>query len=209
MAQTLSRAFARHANWVSVIPDEDRRARLLTHFFRFTSAVIDGHGIVAVVPDRSAPVGYITFLPADDEKQISLGRIIRAGVLGYALRFVTGLRLRELGSMARFAGVVSAHYAPRPRTPQPRTPSAVAAHLYFTGIDPRFMGRGIMKSGFAACERALLAHGYDSYVLETTDPGNLPVYERFGLIVTSEMRIPGTERVVYFLERALAGPEVQ
>ncbi len=197
MACLLARAFLRHRNWVVVIPEEDRRRALLTHFFRFMGAVIQEAGILVVVGNRADPLGYITFLPSSDTQGISLSRLIRARALRYALRFAFGLRPRELASMSRFSRAVSRHRSDLDR--------ATTAHLYFTGIDPQSMGKGIMRRAFAQSEAFLHQAGYTAYELETTDPGNLPVYDRFGLTVVSESVLPNSERKIWFLERHLTG----
>lgn len=199
LADTLGRAFCNHANWRAVIADEPRRVRALTSFFRFMAPVIARDGLLFVVPHRNDPVGYITFMPAADAEQISLRRIIRAGVLGTALGFVARLRPGEMAAMQRFNRLVAAHE--HELRANPRVDHL--AHLYFTGIEPASMGRGIMKRAFARAETRLCELGYSGYVLETTDPANLPVYERFGLTCAGEQSIPGEARSVWFFEKYL------
>jgi hypothetical protein len=201
LATTLGLAFREHANWRAVIENPDRRVRALTRFFRFMGAVIAQYGFLFVVPDREHPVGYITFLPLADREQISMKRIIRAGVLADALSFVATLRPREILRMQGFNRLVQEHE----RTTRRPAATETRAHLYFTGIEPGSMGKGIMRRAFASAEAQLSELGFSGYVLETTDPANLPVYERFGLDLIATEPIPGSDREIYFFEKLEIG----
>jgi GNAT superfamily N-acetyltransferase len=104
---------------------------------------------------------------------------------------------QELASMRAFSSSIDEYH--RGMRIDPR-----GLHLYTTAIEPALKGRGIMKRSFAYAEERFKAAGFGSYMLETTDPANLPVYERFGLTLTGQATMPGTERSVWFFSKDLA-----
>jgi GNAT superfamily N-acetyltransferase len=194
-ADLMSDAFMGHENWSHLMLDPGKRKRVLYHLFAFMGAVFDRHGhIVVATGEDGRPIGYITFMENRDRAQMSFGRIIRAGALGHGLAFLAGLGPRELAGMSAFNRAVKAFY-----TGYDADPSGL--HLYNTGIDPDLKGKGIMKRAFAFADARLAEAGFTSYVLETTDPANIPVYKRFGLVEFATVPIAGSERALHYFRK--------
>lgn len=198
MANTLTRAFDRHPTWVRTIPDLHRRRRALFAFFRFAGSVFNRYGILFCVRHQDSTVGYLSLMRDDDPFQISIARLLRTRALGDVFRFARSLRLRELLATARFERKLRQHHSGR-------RGEAGSLHLYFAGIEPEYRGRSIMRHGFLQMESQLKALGYRSYRLETSDPANLPVYERFGLTRNGALTVvlARETRNVWFFERQL------
>jgi len=197
-ADLMSDAFMDHENWRHVLQNPKRRKRVLCHLFAFMGAVFDRHGhiVVAIGGDRR-PIGYITFMENRDRAQMSFGRIVGAGGLGHGLAFLACLGPRELAGMSAFNRAVKMFY-----TGYNADPSGL--HLYNTGIDPALKGKGIMKRAFAYADARMAEAGFTSYFLETTDPANIPVYERFGLEEFATVPIVGSERALHYFRKAIA-----
>jgi GNAT superfamily N-acetyltransferase len=196
-ADLMSDAFMGHENWSHVLQNPRRRKQVLYHLFAFMGAVFDryGHVVVAVGEDGRS-IGYITFMENRDHAQMSFGRILRTGALGHGLAFLACLGPRELAGMRAFNRAVKSFYSGYDADPS-------GLHLYNTGIDPDFKGRGIMKRVFAYADARLAEAGFTSYFLETTDPANIPVYKRFGLLEFATLPIAGSERALHYFHKSI------
>lgn len=197
LASLISDAFMEHDNWKRILPEPARRKHALYALFYFMASVINRYGHIVVSVDGGRCVGYTTFMENADREQVSFRRILRCGALPQALSFVFTLKHRELASMRAFSSSIDEYHSSARLDPR-------GLHLYTTAVEPSLKGRGIMKRGFAYAEERLKAAGFSSYMLETTDPANLPVYERFGLRLTAQLTMPGTERSVWFFSKDLA-----
>jgi GNAT superfamily N-acetyltransferase len=193
----MSDAFMEHDNWKRVVPEPARRKRALNALFSFMASVINRYGHIVVSVESGRAVGYTTFMENADREQVSFRRILRCGALPAALGFLLSLKNRELASMRAFSSSIDEYH--RGMRIDPR-----GLHLYTTAVEPSLKGRGIMKRGFAYAEERFKEAGFGSYMLETTDPANLPVYERFGLALRSQAAMPGTGRSVWFFSKELA-----
>jgi len=196
LAELMSDAFLEHDNWKRVIPDADRRKRALTSMFFFMAAVINRYGHIVVTVDDGKRVGYTTFMEHADREQVSFCRVLLCGALPRALAFLFSLKPRELAAMRGFTVAIDVFQKTRAHDPR-------GLHLYTTAVAPARKGQGIMKRSFAWAEQRFKAAGFTSYSLETTDPSNLPVYERFGLKLVATSAIPGTDRNVWFFWKGL------
>lgn len=197
LAGLISDAFMEHDNWKRVVHEPARRKRALYALFYFMASVINRYGHIVVSVEGGRRVGYTTFMESADTKQVSFFRVLRCGALPQALAFLCTLKGRELASMRAFSSSIDEYYGRVSTDPR-------GLHLYTTAIEPALKGRGIMKRSFAYAEERFKAAGFGSYMLETTDPANLPVYERFGLTLRSRMAMPGTGRSVWFFSKDLA-----
>ena len=196
-ADLMSDAFMGHENWSHVLRDPLKRKRVLYHLFAFMGAVFDRHGhIVVATGEDGRSVGYITFMENRDRAQMSFGRIVRSGTLGHGLAFLFCLGPRELAGMSAFNRAVKVFYSGYDADPS-------GLHLYNTGIDPALKGKGVMKRAFAYADARLSEAGFTSYFLETTDPANLPVYERFGLVEFATEPIAGSERALHYFRKSI------
>ncbi len=197
LARLMGGAFLEHDNWKRVIPEPERRKRALTSMFHFMAAVINRYGHIVVTMDDGRPVGYTTYMEDRDREQVSFRRVLLCGALPRALAFLMSLKPRELAAMRGFTVAIDEFQKSQGHDPQ-------GLHLYTTAVDPARKGQGIMKRSFAWAEERFMAAGFTSYSLETTDPANLPVYERFGLRQVASSVIPGTDRSVWFYRKDLA-----
>jgi GNAT superfamily N-acetyltransferase len=196
LADLMGNAFLEHDNWKRVIPEADRRKRALTSLFYFMAAVVNRYGHIVVTMEAGRRVGYTTFMENRDREQVSFRRVFRCGELPRALTFLFALKPRELAAMRGFASAID-------EFERANGHDTNGLHLYSTAVDPARKGQGMMKRSFAWAEARLKAAGFTSYSLETTDPANLPVYERFGLTLVDTVAIPGTDRNVWFLRKGL------
>lgn len=197
LAELMSDAFMEHDNWKRVVPEPARRKHALNALFFFMASVINRYGHIVVSVESGRPVGYTTFMENADREQVSFRRILHCGTLPHALSFLFTLNPRELASMRAFSSSIDEYHHRASIDPR-------GLHLYTTAIEPALKGRGIMKRSFAYAEEHFKAAGFGSYMLETTDPANLPVYERFGLALTGQATMPGTGRSVWFFSKDLA-----
>jgi GNAT superfamily N-acetyltransferase len=200
MAALMGEAFMEHQNWKGLIPDPGRRSRALCALFGFMGAVVNRHGHVVVVVEDGREVGYLTFMENRDREQVSFLRVVLCGGLPAALRFLAALRPRELAGMAAFGSAVSKDHGPEGAG---GGPDPGGLHLFTAAMDPALKGKGIMKRAFAWMEARFAQEGYSSYMLETTDPSNLPVYMRFGMELSGSAALPGQGRQVWFFRKAL------
>jgi hypothetical protein len=203
MASLMGEAFMEHDNWKRVIPDPGRRRRALGALFRFMGAVVNRYGHVVAVVEEGRELGYITFMENRDHEQVSFRRILRSAALPAALRFLATLRPSELAGMNAFSSAIQREE--RRSRAEGRIDEA-GLHLYTAAMDPAFKGRGLMKRTFAWMEGTFAAAGFSSYMLETTDPSNLPVYERFGMLAAGSVELPGQDRKAWFFKKSLPVP---
>lgn len=194
LADTLAAAFMEHDNWHRVVPRPEARRRALRALFGFMGAAIDRYGHVVVAVADGRPVGYVTFMEDRDAAGVNFARVVRAGGLGDALRFLVALKPRELAGMRALERAVARFERGRARDPG-------CLHLYSAGILPEYKGRGLMKAAFRHAEARFAELGFSSYRLETTDPANLPVYAAFGLGRVGDEPLGDSGRLVHFLER--------
>jgi GNAT superfamily N-acetyltransferase len=194
MADVLSDAFMDHYNWKRVLTDEQGRKRALFHLFAFLGSVVNEYGHIVVTTEHGEPVGYTTFMENCDHSQVTPARILKAGALPHLLCFLAALGPRSFGGVASFNAAIARFYRTYASDPQ-------GLHLYNTGIMPAFRGKGLMKRSFLFAESQFKSAGFTSYFLETTDPGNIPIYERFGMRRFAEVPMPRSDRLVYFFER--------
>jgi ribosomal protein S18 acetylase RimI-like enzyme len=169
-SDVLARAFQDDPAWVWLIPDEDRRRRLLPWLFRVgfdvtaadvwtTSGVV--RGAARWLPPGRPPMRVGPTLKALVTTPFRLGSAI-APFLAYG-RAVEALRAEAM--------------------PDP--------HWYLAGIgvDPSAQGRGVgaalLQPGLDAAARAALPA-----VLLTNNEANLPFYQRHGFVVVRHDRTP-------------------
>jgi ribosomal protein S18 acetylase RimI-like enzyme len=74
-------------------------------------------------------------------------------------------------------------------------------YLHMIGVDPRFQGRGY---GSALIRHALERVDSDRLpaYLESTNPVNVPIYERHGFELVATVEVPGTPPMFPMLRRA-------
>jgi len=83
-------------------------------------------------------------------------------------------------------------------------PAAPHWHLPWFGVDPFRQGRGLGQKLMSACLREIDARNQIAY-LESTNPRNVPFYERLGFTVTGHIDIPGAPPMIAMLREARKG----
>jgi ribosomal protein S18 acetylase RimI-like enzyme len=196
LAAVLARSFYDDPPFAWVLPDpRSRMVRLERIFATILRAEISGHGIsghdavdVAVSGDRLAggaiwmpPGGWP---PGIREQLVTLPSYLRA--LGR--RFPAGSNLT--GALARV---------------HPREP-----HWYLStiGVEPDCQGRGIagslLRPRLRVCDRT----GQPAY-LESSKPGNVPLYQHFGFQSTGTPALPDGAPVITAMWRSPGPPDVE
>jgi GNAT superfamily N-acetyltransferase len=182
----LAAAFFRDPVWLTLLPDEDERARLLPLFFAHMLRIGFCYGSLSVAGDP--PAGLALWLPPGREV-VSFARDIRAGGLSLLARVRPRILLR---AMAMQSAINRAHGELM------RGPHWVLALL---AVDPaaqgRGVGRGLLRSGLDRCDRS----GLPAY-LETQNERNGPFYERAGFRLLDRRPLVGSRGYfTYFMRR--------
>jgi GNAT superfamily N-acetyltransferase len=190
LATVLARAFYDDPPFVWVLPDPKTRLSRLERLFVTMLRGEIPHGLVAVAwrGDRivagaiwMAPGGWP---PGMREQLVALPSYLRT--LGRRLRAGSGLT----GALAR------AH---------PHEP-----HWYLStiGVDPDYQGRGIAGSLLRPRLRACDQSGQPAY-LESSKPGNVPLYRHFGFQPTGTPALPAGAPVITTMWRPPGPPDVE
>ncbi|HYC00546.1 MAG TPA: GNAT family N-acetyltransferase [Candidatus Limnocylindrales bacterium] len=180
IAALLARAFARNPFVRWLVPDDDRYARVGSGLFRIGVEREMAHGIVHVTDDHA---GAALWLAPDAPAPGPLAQL--------ALAWTT---MRLLGSRTP-AGI-------RATLEMERRRAAQQPNWYLTvlGTIPERQGTGVgttlLRPMLERCDR----EGIAAY-LESSDPDNVPFYERFGFVVLDELRFPGGPRMPLMLRR--------
>ncbi|MFI9553319.1 GNAT family N-acetyltransferase [Nonomuraea endophytica] len=160
IGEVLGRAFADDPVMEWMMPVVASRPRMFAALGRYM------HDVVEVARDGSgAVVGAALWDPPGFEADLETGGPALLEVMGDRVTY--GMRLEE---------VFAEH---RPKEP----------HWYLAqiGTDPALQGTGVggalLRSGLARCA------GLPVY-LESSKETNIPIYERFGFAVTSEIKLP-------------------
>lgn len=186
----LGRAFKRTPLFRAVFAelDEDARARKLARMFRAMAATCASRGLPEVVLDGDrVAAAALTYAPG----QYPLDALgwLRNG-LGAAL-----LGPRYTVRLARVDAYLQKHHI-----------EGAHHYLYVLGVDPPLQGRGLGGVLLRRLSARADAASMPSY-LETDDPNNVPLYQRFGyqvLSAESPARLPSV--TMWRMLRAPASP---
>lgn len=170
ITRTLAHAFQDDPGLSYVVPNAEKRARMLPGFFK-------------VMADQSRRYGEI--LASSDGGAASLwyppGKV-REGLFASLydnLRMAAGFR----SDLPRGLKVAEEMYKRHPR-PQPYS------YLRYVGVAPEAQGKGwggaIVRAGIACA-----AEQGTGVLLETATPGNVAIYTRLGFEITEEWEVPG------------------
>ncbi|MFQ5515878.1 MAG: GNAT family N-acetyltransferase [Myxococcota bacterium] len=180
ISTVLARAFATNPFIRWLLPDDEHYARVGNDFFRLG---VDRDLAQGEVFTNDARSGAALWLPPGSPSP-SLGKQL---VLGWKLfRAIGGSRL------PRTAAAVTEFEKARPKQP----------HWYLTvlGTDPSFQGRGVGGALIDPILRRCDASGVAAY-LESSNPANVPYYQRFGFEVTGQIDYQGGPTVPLMLRR--------
>jgi ribosomal protein S18 acetylase RimI-like enzyme len=171
-AGLIARAFQDDPEWVYSIPDDGRRRRVLPRLFlpSLRLGATSGHLFGTAGELR----GVAQWIPPESQKLPPLA-VLRSGMLGVPL--VAG---RSLPRIARILAA-SARF---------RSETAPKRHLFLAGIavEPEAQGTGVgtelLRAGLRMADRDRMP-----CFLLTSNPRNLPFYERQGFEVVSSRRL--------------------
>ncbi|MGV0848718.1 GNAT family N-acetyltransferase [Mycolicibacterium phlei] len=170
MARVLARAFHDDPVMMWVVPDPAARARALPRMF---ATMIRHHYLRSGAPEVAGDgrLGAALWDPPGGWKQSRLQELLMMpGFLRAMGRYVPrGQRLMDL------------MHAQHPEEPH--------WYLAVIGSDPTVRGAGygqaLMRSRLDRCDAE-----YAPAYLESSNPVNVPYYERFGFVVTGEITVP-------------------
>ncbi|HYO00798.1 MAG TPA: GNAT family N-acetyltransferase [Mycobacterium sp.] len=174
LSSTLGRAFYDDPVMCWMLPDADRRRRKLHKLF---SALTRHHhlsqGGVEVVPDDSGGIGSAALWDPPGKWRQNRGEELRAMpglLLAFGRSLQRGLVLEEMMKKAH--------------------PEEPHWYLAIIGSDTDVRGKGygqaLMSSRLDRCD----AEHAPAY-LESSNPDNVPYYQRFGFEITGEITPPG------------------
>jgi ribosomal protein S18 acetylase RimI-like enzyme len=171
-SQVLARAFYDDPVMRWMFPDADRRRRKLPRLF---DAVIRHHhlanGACEVASDGGHVVGAALWDPPGKWRHTRVQE----------LRAMPGLLLALGGALRRGLGAAELMQKTHPEEPH--------WYLAMIGSDPAVRGKGfgqaLMRSRLDRCDAE-----YAPAYLESSNPENVPYYERFGFEVTGQVKLP-------------------
>ncbi len=181
IATTLARAFQDDPALAWIIPDPERRRKVLPRFFAIMAQQSFRHGEVL----GSAP---------ETGEGAATGTAHHAAALWYPPGEVRDGALQSLQDNLRLLGVFGASLprglkvaeAMYARHPDPQR----FFYLRYVGVAPEAQGKGwggaIIRAGIErAAEQGL------GVLLETATPANVPIYTRLGFEISEEWQVPG------------------
>jgi len=171
----LGRAFYQDQLSVYVYPDEAERTRRLPLVFNISLHYTLRYGEITTTPEVT---GTACWLPPGNTT-VSTWQLLRIGALQTSLQM--GLpALRRLTNAED--SMQSTHR---------RCIAGPHWYLWVLGVDPEHQGQGIGSTLLRAGIERADTSGLPCY-LETMNPDNVPLYEKFGFAIASEGNIPGS-----------------
>jgi GNAT superfamily N-acetyltransferase len=172
LSVTLGKAFFDDPVMVWMLPDADLRKRKLHRLFASLTRYHHlGRGGVEVAPDGSGIGAAALWDPPGEWKQTR----------GEELRAMPGLFLAFGTALTR--GLAASELMKKAHPEEPHW------YLAVIGSDPGVRGKGfgnaLMRSRLDRCDAE-----YAPAYLESSNPDNVPYYERFGFEVTGELKLP-------------------
>lgn len=172
LSHTLSRAFFEDPVVSWIVPDAGRRAKGLPRFF---ASVVRHHylrgGGCEVASDGAHIAAAALWSPPGQWRSSRLADALMMPAL-----------LRAFGSSGRRGQIVD-------DLMKKNHPEEPHWYLGIIGSDPTFRGGGyghaLMSSRLDRCDDE-----YAPAYLESSNPDNLPYYQRFGFVVTGELVVP-------------------
>ena len=169
----IGRAFHNDPLSVYVYPDEASRVQRLPLMFSISLRYTLRYGEITTTPERT---GVACWLPPQ-HTTVSMGRLLRVGTLTTLFKMHVA-ECRRLDNAETY--MKSVHH---PCITEPHW------YLWVLGVDPVHQGQGIggtlLHAGLARADAASLP-----CYLETMNPENVPLYQKFGFVLESEGIIP-------------------
>jgi ribosomal protein S18 acetylase RimI-like enzyme len=187
-AALLAQAFHHDPLYLMILPDEEKRARVLTWLFDRVIHYALAYGEVYTTP---ALEGVICWLSPDQTK-LTMGRVMRNGLA--ATPFKLGLAAyRQFDTYMRYTNRWHEHYPPRSHW-----------YLWAIGVDPSTQGKGIGGQLLQPVLSKASAGGTACY-LETGIDRNVRFYEKHGFKVVDQGQVPPLELQVWAMLRESSG----
>jgi ribosomal protein S18 acetylase RimI-like enzyme len=173
IAALLAHAFQDDPLMCYAIPDTQQRRRLLPWLMGLNVRYGRRYGEVYCTPEYT---GAAIWLPPS-QSAYTLWRMLRAGMFVAPLRLPWPMLLR-LASVESRAQALHERYAPRP-------------HWYLAqiGVEPALQRQGIATRLLRPMLTRIDAAGLPCY-LETENPANVTIYQRYGFQVVAEGAMP-------------------
>jgi ribosomal protein S18 acetylase RimI-like enzyme len=172
-ANLLAKAFHDDPLYVLVVPEEGKRANVLSWLFDRVIAYSLLYGQVHTTPVLE---GVACWLPPG-QTEVTLGRLVRSGLYAVPLRLGVAA-YRRFDAYLRYVDTLHKRYAPEPHW-----------YLWALGVDPPRQGRGI---GSRLLEPVLARAGADGAAcyLDTGTERNVLFYEKRGFQAVHEGQVP-------------------
>lgn len=172
--EMLARAFHCDPMYMLVIPEADKRTKVLSWLF---GRVVHYSLLYGEAHTTETLEGAACWLPPE-QTELTLGRIVRSGL--YATPLKMGLvAYRRFDIYMNYADRLHKRCAPEPHW-----------YLWAIGVDPSSQGRGIGSRLMEAVLVRASAEGTACY-LETGVESNIRFYEKHGFEVVEEGEVPG------------------
>lgn len=186
LAATLARAFHDDPIMSWIFPHDDSRTDRLTAMFAMVARHVHlPHGGAEIASRHAGPsrVDAVALWDPPGAWRVGLAAQVRQ-----APRVVRALGVR-LPAAVRALSRIERHHPPEPHW-----------YLAIIGTDPPAQGHGLggalLGSRLSRCDAA----GLPAY-LESSNPDNIPFYEKHGFRVTHELSMPGTCPPVWLMWR--------
>ena len=184
----IGRAFHEDPLSIYIYPDEAERTRRLPWLFNMALRYTLRYGEVTTTP---AITGAACWLPPGSTT-VSDGQMVRVGALMILLKL-------GLSALRRFnnADVYM-------RSMHKRSIDEPHWYLWVLGVDPADQGQGIGSMLLRAGLERADASNLPCY-LETMNPDNVPLYQKFGFAIAGEGDIPNSNVHVWSMLRPAQG----
>jgi ribosomal protein S18 acetylase RimI-like enzyme len=180
----IGRAFHKDPLSIYVYPDEAERARRLPLMFNIALRYALRYGEVTTTPEIA---GAACWLPPG-QVNVSVWQMLRVGALTTGLKM--GLAgLRRIDNSETYTRRMHHRCITQPHW-----------YLWVLGVDPSHQGQGIggalLRAGITRADASHLP-----CYLETMNPDNVPLYQKFGFVIIEEGKIPDSSVHVWGMVR--------
>lgn len=190
MAYLMSNAFLFHENFLYLIPNEKRRKKATLNIFLMMYKVINKYGYIFVVEEDNKNVGYITFMD-ESKSTMSFMNVLKTKGIRNFLKFLYYVGMKDVWKFITYLKVFKKLN---------HSSNDKAIHLYSTGIEKEFRGKGLMRVAFTKSFDYLKDLGYSKIELETSDSSNLSIYEKMGFLMTQRVQSKNKNQTIWFFE---------
>ena len=171
----LGRAFHNDPLSIYIYLDEAERKRRLPFMFEIALRYSLRYGEVTAMPDIT---GAACWLPPEST-DVRIGRLLRVGAAGISLKMRTA-GIRRMTSAEDYMKETHQHCIMEKHW-----------YLWVLGVEPTRQGQGIggrlLRAGLQRADASRLP-----CYLETMNPNNVPLYQKFGFAIASDGVIPGS-----------------